>query len=622
MKTNYLSISIAATLSLLLLCPYLAVSQCTNTTAYGTVTAPTPGNSVTQNCNYATEYNTVNSVAATADYQTTSTILTDFITIRQGAPTGPVIASGLVPLSWTSTVAGTYYTHINTDAACGTASSCRNITLSRTATPMTFTSSTSTQPNTTNLDICATDAEIIKVEVVTTGSLNPFDVTQLRLRTNGSTAPSSDITNIDIYYTGTDNNYSSANLFGSAATAATGTNILVNGTQTLAEGTNYFWVTYDINPAATVGNNVDALCNRVIVDGTNRTPTVTNPAGNRTLITCARTCPTSASIFSDGFESGGPVAGVIVGTTYGSHWTGLPRTGTGHAWMNIVDGLSNLDVYERRFDGYYMGCDVTFDYWTLHNSIGFDADYTLVDDNNNVIDFNNVVTTGTDVNIYQNRTITFTPTTTGITLRIHSNSIGASGNDIALDDFQITQCCAASLPVELLSFETTCENDYPTLNWATSTEINNSYFTIERSTDMKSFEEVAIVNGNGNSSSQLTYKWTDKNPLSKLSYYRLKQTDFDGIYEYIGTGTLNCIQKKNISVYPNPTSKTLFIELGQTYEDINVEIKNVIGQVVQLSSYTSLDKIELSLNSENGIYFITISDNLHKAIYHQKIVKQ
>ena len=178
------------------------------------------------------------------------------------------------------------------------------------------------------------------------------------------------------------------------------------------------------------------------------------------------------------------------------------------------------------------------------------------------------------------------------------------------------------LPISLLSYSANCSNTKPILNWATSSEINNNYFTIEKSIDMVNFEEVGSIKGSGNSSSQQIYQWTDEYSLNKLSYYRLKQTDFDGTSKTIGIVTTDCIKKNNILIYPNPTTKTLFIELGKNYADVNVEIKNVLGQVVQLNTYESLEKIELSINGDNGIYFITISDQLNKAIHHQKIVKQ
>ncbi len=103
-------------------------SQCNNANAYATAIAPTSGSVTISTCSFQTEYSTIDGVAAATIYQCT---ISDgsYITIRQGTPSGPVIASGLSPLTWNSTVAGTYYAHWNTNAACGTASNCMTTTI-------------------------------------------------------------------------------------------------------------------------------------------------------------------------------------------------------------------------------------------------------------------------------------------------------------------------------------------------------------------------------------------------------------------------------------------------------------------------------------------------------------
>ncbi|MCG9910112.1 MAG: PKD domain-containing protein [Flavobacteriales bacterium] len=109
------------------------LAGCNNTTAYLTVTAPAAGATVTvSTCIFAGEYNTINSVAAATQYISTSTGGTgNFITIRQGTPGGAIIAAGTSPLTWTSTVAGTYYEHINTNSSCGTDATCHTTTIQR-----------------------------------------------------------------------------------------------------------------------------------------------------------------------------------------------------------------------------------------------------------------------------------------------------------------------------------------------------------------------------------------------------------------------------------------------------------------------------------------------------------
>jgi hypothetical protein len=103
-----------------------ANSQCNNAAAFGSGNAPTGGGTVTfSTCVFAGERSTINNVIAGAGYRSTSSVSTDWITIRQGTPGGTVIAFGPTPLSWVATVAGTYYQHINSNQTCGTQVACR-----------------------------------------------------------------------------------------------------------------------------------------------------------------------------------------------------------------------------------------------------------------------------------------------------------------------------------------------------------------------------------------------------------------------------------------------------------------------------------------------------------------
>ncbi len=93
--------------------------------------------------------------------------------------------------------------------------------------------------------------------------------------------------------------------------------------------------------------------------------------------------------------------------------------------------------------------------------------------------------------------------------------------------------CTSILPIELTRFNAEREGEYVNLTWITATERNNDYFTIEQSVNGFDFVVVGYMNGAGNSSSPLAYKLIDSSPeLEKVSYYRLKQTDFDGQYAY------------------------------------------------------------------------------------------
>jgi hypothetical protein len=102
------------------------------------------------------------------------------------------------------------------------------------------------------------------------------------------------------------------------------------------------------------------------------------------------------------------------------------------------------------------------------------------------------------------------------------------GNSTNPEDGDIT------LPIELLSFTPSIKPDRVELNWTTGSEINNDYFTLERSRDLYGWEVLGFVEGAGNSSVPLDYGFTDFRPLDGLGYYRLKQTDFDGKFKYYG----------------------------------------------------------------------------------------
>lgn len=145
--------------------------------------------------------------------------------------------------------------------------------------PMTYTSSTTTQ-NSSNVAVNSTNNQIIGLQVVTSGSLSPLDLTSIAVNTNGSNSLS-DITNVKCYYTGTSSTFATTTQFGTTQAAAA--SLTFTGTQTLSAGPNYFWITYDIPVTATAGNVVDAECTQITLGGSNYAPTITAPAGNRMI---------------------------------------------------------------------------------------------------------------------------------------------------------------------------------------------------------------------------------------------------------------------------------------------------------------------------------------------------
>ncbi len=178
------------------------------------------------------------------------------------------------------------------------------------------------------------------------------------------------------------------------------------------------------------------------------------------------------------------------------------------------------------------------------------------------------------------------------------------------------------LPITLMNFDAEIDNTAVKLIWSTSAELNNDYFTIERSENGLDFEFVAEVPGSGNSTTIKNYEQYDDSPLTGTSYYRLKQTDFDGKFEYVDLLAVNFNQDDDgictLHVYPNPCVGGCTINLEDcplADSQVDVELYDALGKkIVNRVSPKSKDKdISFHLNSSNnlapGVYIVRASTN-------------
>jgi hypothetical protein len=172
------------------------------------------------------------------------------------------------------------------------------------------------------------------------------------------------------------------------------------------------------------------------------------------------------------------------------------------------------------------------------------------------------------------------------------------------------------LPIELVSFTATPSNDQVNLNWTTASERNNDYFTIESSNDALNFKEVSRMSGAGNSNVMLTYSSIDTNPYSGVSYYRLKQVDYDGKFAYsnIEVVNLSSISEMDMVVSPNPVIGLVDIRLDSEYfANPTIEVRDVQGRIILIKKNLSVSKgkplnIDLSELTQ-GLYFIQANEN-------------
>ncbi|HNW96983.1 MAG TPA: autotransporter-associated beta strand repeat-containing protein [Bacteroidales bacterium] len=191
---------------------------------------------------------------------------------------------------------------------------------------------------------------------------------------------------------------------------------------------------------------------------------------------------------------------------------------------------------------------------------------------------------------------------------------------------------SSPLPIQLNKFSAVCNNNKIKLNWSTSSEINNDYFTIEKSRDAENWESVTTVKGAGNSNSILNYSVYDENPYiesikgTSPTYYRLKQTDYDGQYEYFTPVNVMCdYEEENIffNAYEDEY-KNIIINYNTSEEDYysvsvyNVMEKNVLGMDNRMSE-KGFNQIKLNAsNLSVGMYFIVLKKD--DKYYTQKII--
>lgn len=182
------------------------------------------------------------------------------------------------------------------------------------------------------------------------------------------------------------------------------------------------------------------------------------------------------------------------------------------------------------------------------------------------------------------------------------------------------------LPIELVEFNAIAVGDEVKLNWKTAAEKGNDYFSIERSKNGLDFETRFLVKGAGNSTSSIDYLETDYEPMDGISYYRLKQTDYDGKVSYSPIVVVNL--KKSSSqmiLYPNPTQGdfTVKLENGSFAKETLLVIRNAEGQEFYSQAILNGDEVmikesDLVNKLKPGIYFVIASSN--KEMYNQKLI--
>lgn len=173
-----------------------------------------------------------------------------------------------------------------------------------------------------------------------------------------------------------------------------------------------------------------------------------------------------------------------------------------------------------------------------------------------------------------------------------------------------------ALPVKLVFFKGVIEDSKVKLIWQTVSELNNSHFEIERSIDGTNFEKIGKVAGNGTSSSVINYVFRDNQVNYGLIYYRLKQVDFDGKYEYspIIAVVNNAKSTFEVRLFPNPARLSDMIVLWTSEDQVTPLYYQIIGmdgkvhshQVIESTDFSSSFGLVSDAELQSGIYVLHI----------------
>ncbi|MCX6291538.1 MAG: hypothetical protein NT126_07210 [Bacteroidetes bacterium] len=183
---------------------------------------------------------------------------------------------------------------------------------------------------------------------------------------------------------------------------------------------------------------------------------------------------------------------------------------------------------------------------------------------------------------------------------------------------------SSPFPVKLLSFTGENVNEINHLNWATASEINNDYFDVERRTDSDDFKKIGAVAGHGNSTQLIRYSFDDLQPKAGVNYYRLKQVDYNGDFEYSETIALKNHSSSSWCSELYTVENGLFRAGCSGSSNSILEILDVHGRKMfseKISPENEDHFVEFDLRSfAAGMYLVTIADDEH--VFHAKVIVQ
>lgn len=544
-----------------------ATVGCVNTVAYASLVAPvTPAPQTITTCSYQTEYSTITGIVAGATYTVTNSC-GGYITVRHTTYNGTLVAQGSAPLTFTATVAGTYFLHWNTNAACGTSSTCCTTTIACTSCSVSPPAGACTAVNIPSLPVTGQAVVCHGSNLISAPYVTSLCGTATTIYLGGNealyTVTPTTTGSYAINYAG--QTWSSIWVFSGACPAAGGTCVgsvsSSTATQSLVvsmtAGVQY-WILFDTFPSP------PSPCPGTF-SISNVPPPVVASDCNQAVNVCTNI---NFQIDPNGFGTTNEIP--ALGTTgnpdfwaadavmspWGSDNWGCLRSGELNSTWMVVNVLTGGSL-QFTFGG--LGTQTGFYDWIMYP---FNASACAQVAGNTLspvrCNWNGVSTGGTglaspppaggDPTNYE------PPLTVGSYtqwLICFSNwSSVSTAVPLQFGGTAVVSC--SPLPVEMLHFDANVVGASVALEWITASEQNTSRFIVERSVDGASWTELATVHAAGFSSTPRLYKHLDHAPHHGVGYYRLRTLDVDG------AESLSVIRTVRFSdswiVAPNPTT--------------------------------------------------------------------
>lgn len=192
------------------------------------------------------------------------------------------------------------------------------------------------------------------------------------------------------------------------------------------------------------------------------------------------------------------------------------------------------------------------------------------------------------------------------------SSLGCNSGQIQIEGpgipNQFVSFSASTLPIELTYFTSEKTSNGVLLEWETASEVNNHFFTIEKSNDGANYEAIGNIEGNGTTNKTSKYQYLDREVVGN-AYYRLKQTDFDGVFKYEGLLFEEYLEQQNngITFYPNPNNTNSIRWTGGSEHIGFLEIYSQEGKLISSTFLNRMEELYMVLSP--GLYFLHFTES-------------